>query len=50
MANKKKSMPAWLVLTIISIVAALGLSLTHLATKDIIAKRAADETDGAERL
>ncbi|NMD39081.1 MAG: FMN-binding protein, partial [Christensenellaceae bacterium] len=47
MANKKKSMPAWLVLTIITIVAALGLSLTHLATKDIIAKRAADEKNQA---
>ncbi len=47
MDNKKKAMPAWLVLTIITVIAALGLSLTNLATKDIIASRAAGEKNQA---
>ena len=39
----KKSLPAWLVLTVICVVAAVLLAATNLATKDVIAANAQRE-------
>ncbi len=53
MENKKTSkgfsVPAWLRLTIISLVAAIGLATTNMLTKDIIAQHASEHTAEALR-